>query len=62
MRLTSTRTYVVLEVSSAVYREIRSKLEEAEYQHAFHQDSQYGNLIDMHGIALAEERADDENS
>lgn len=43
-------TYSVLEVSQAVYDEIRKKLEEAGYEHAFHDD-----LIDMHGIAVKAE-------
>lgn len=42
-------TYVVLEVSKAAFEEIREKLKEAGYEHAFHDE-----LIDMHGIALRE--------
>lgn len=55
-RLTQTHTYAVLEVSPAVYREIRESLETAWYQHAFHQGDE-GEVIDMHGIALSEGRA-----
>jgi hypothetical protein len=43
-------TYSVLEISLAAFDEIKRKLEEAEYHHAFHDD-----LIDMHGIALKSE-------
>ncbi|MDQ3562701.1 MAG: hypothetical protein M3436_00700 [Pseudomonadota bacterium] len=42
-----THTYAVLEVSQATYDEIKAKLIEAGYNHAFH-----AHLIDMHGIAL----------
>jgi hypothetical protein len=47
----TTHTYATLEVSRAAYDEIRKKLEDAGYQHAFHEDG----LIDMHGIALTPE-------
>jgi hypothetical protein len=47
MRLTSTHTFATLEVSAAAYDEIKAKLVEAEYQHAFIDDA-----IDMHGIGL----------
>lgn len=43
-------TYAILEVSPAVYAEVRGKLEAAGYQHAFDRD-----VIDMHGIALRAE-------
>jgi hypothetical protein len=43
----STHTYAVLEISSAVYNEIASKLRDAGYDHVFD-----GAVIDMHGIAL----------
>ncbi len=43
-----TRTYAVMEVSAAVYDEIRAKLEAAEYQHAIGERGE----LDMHGIAL----------
>lgn len=46
-----TYTYAILEVSVEAYNEIRTKLEHAGYQHAFHEDR--GTVvIDMHGIAL----------
>jgi hypothetical protein len=48
-----THTYVVLRISKAAYQEIKKKLEEADYQHTFHEDD--GEIvIDMHGIAVAE--------
>lgn len=43
----STHTFAELDVSPAAYDEIRGKLEEAGYQHAF-----IGSAIDMHGIGL----------
>jgi hypothetical protein len=46
-----TYTYAILEVSGPAYDEIRKKLEEAGYNHAFDED---GN-IDMRGIALSKE-------
>lgn len=48
-----THTYAILDVSPAVYAEIREKLRAAGYQHAFHHDRE-GEVIDMHGIALRE--------
>lgn len=47
----TTHTYAILEVSPAVYAEIRAKLEAAGYEHAFIVDIG-GEAIDMHGIAL----------
>lgn len=44
-------TYALLEVSSAAYDEVRAKLSEAGYSHAFADDG----AIDMHGIALVRE-------
>ena len=46
-------TYVILDVSNAAYNEIKAKLEAADYHHAFHEDREYGVVIDMHGLALA---------
>lgn len=46
-----THTYAVLEVPRAVYAAVRAILDRAEYSHAFH-ESQDGEVIDMHGIAL----------
>lgn len=43
----TTHTYATLEVSEATYAEIHDKLDEAGYQHAFHDGA-----IDMRGIAL----------
>lgn len=52
------RTYVILPLSSAAYAEIRAALENAGYDHAFHQDD--GRLvIDLHGIAVCD-RASEE--
>lgn len=53
----TTHTYAVLEVSPAVYAEIRAALETAGYDHVFHTDAQHGVVIDMHGIALARREA-----
>jgi hypothetical protein len=49
----STYTYAVLEVSPEAYAEVRRLLEAAGYGHAFHEDSEHREVIDMHGIALA---------
>lgn len=49
----TTHTYVTLPLSPAAYDEIRRKLEDAGYQHCFHEDG----LVDMHGLAI--EREDD---
>lgn len=46
---TQTHTYAALEVTPAVYDEIAQKLRDADYHHAF--DEQTG-AIDMHGIGL----------
>ena len=51
-----TYTYAILKVSQAVFDEIKTKLEVAEYDHAFHEDDE-GLLIDMHGIALQAEKS-----
>lgn len=48
----STHTYAILEVSQSAFDEIKAKLVEADYGHAFSQD---GKTIDMHGIALEAE-------
>jgi hypothetical protein len=42
-----THTFAELDVSPSAYDEIRAKLEEAGYEHAF-----IGSVIDMHGIGL----------
>lgn len=49
-----THTYALLEISQAAYDEIRQKLREAGYQHAFGDDGE----IDMHGIAVIPEKVD----
>lgn len=49
-RLTHTHTYSVLEISRAAFDEIKGRLLAASYGHAID-----GDLIDMHGIALAPE-------
>lgn len=46
-----TYTYVRLPVSKSAFDEIKRKLEESNYQHAF----QDNGCIDMHGIALEKE-------
>jgi hypothetical protein len=48
----STYTYALLEVAPEVYAEIRKQLDAAGYGHAFHQDDDRGEVIDMHGLAL----------
>lgn len=48
----STHTYAVLDVSPEAYAEIRRRLEEAGYAHAFDDRNEGGEVIDMHGIAL----------
>ena len=45
-----TYTYAVLDVPATVYAAVRTLLDAAGYQHAFHEDD--GEVIDMHGIAL----------
>lgn len=48
----STHTYAILEISQAAYNEIKSLLEKAGYDHVFHEDTEFGIVMDMHGIAL----------
>lgn len=48
-----THTYVILQVTARAYAEIRGKLEQAGYNHAFHDD-----VVDLHGIAIQAERLD----
>ncbi len=53
--MAGTHTYVILDLSPTAYGEIKQKLEAAGYGHAFHKDG--GRIvIDMHGIAVAEEK------
>ncbi len=48
-----TYTYALMDVSESTYNEIKKKLEDAGYQHAFHDDHDGdGMVLDMHGIAL----------
>ncbi len=53
--LRQTHTYVILDISSAAYAEIKSLLEKAGYQHVFHRDLEDVILIDMQGIALRDQ-------
>ena len=56
MSLGGTYTYALLELSAAAYTEIKTKLEAAGYADQFDQED--GRIIiDMHGIAVAEEKA-----
>ena len=51
-----THTYAVMHISKAAHDEITGKLWEAGYRQAFVDDDKHdGVLLDMHGIALAEE-------
>ena len=59
--MTYTYTYVVMEISQAAYDEIKKKMKEADYNHVFHKDSQFGPVIDMHGIAVAAKGDDNGN-
>lgn len=55
MPIRSTHTYVTLDVSANAFREIEDKLLAADYGHCFHDSSEGRTIIDMHGIALAQE-------
>jgi hypothetical protein len=46
-----THTYAFLEVLPSTWHDVRKRLEQADYVHAFHD-----NAIDMHGLALIEMR------
>lgn len=52
-----THTYVLLELSESAYEEIRKKMEEAGYQHAFidNSDMPASPRISMQGIAVVPE-------
>lgn len=52
-----TYTYAILPVTPKTYREIAQKLKEAGYEQAFHEEEEK-TVIDMHGIALAEDPAE----
>jgi hypothetical protein len=51
-----THTFVILDLSPAAYAEIRKKLDDAGYQHAFMR-SDGRDVIDMQGIAVASENS-----
>ena len=55
MKLSSTHTFVILQISETAFEEIKTKLTEAGYSHTFHENDEYGLVIDMHGIGLASE-------
>lgn len=57
IRIGGTHTYAILEVSETVFDEIEGKLKDAGYDDIFHEDSEYGIVIDMHGLAVAKENA-----
>lgn len=50
-----THTYAILHISPETYKEVRQALVGCGYEHAFHQDGSFpgGEVINMHGIALA---------
>jgi hypothetical protein len=56
-----TYTFAILEVSKAVFDEIRGKLEAAGYSDQFHIDAGRP-VVDMHGIALKAEVVPNETS
>lgn len=56
-----THTYVILPLSAGAYREIRAKLMQAGYGHAFQHVGTPEEVIDMHGIAVQREPEDDED-
>ena len=51
----ATHTYVVLELPKPMWDEVHRRLAQAGYTQAFHTESDGRCLINMHGIALAEE-------
>jgi hypothetical protein len=59
MPLRQTHTYVILPLSAAAYREIRAKLRDAGYDHAFQDVGAPSEVIDMHGLAVQCEREED---
>lgn len=48
MKRCCTHTFATLEISTSAFDEIKKKLKDAGYDHAFVED----NVIDMHGIGL----------
>lgn len=59
---THTRTYVILNLSRAAFDEIKAKLADAGYDHAFHRDNERGWVIDMNGLAVAVDKEPAEGS
>lgn len=60
MILRSTYSYVVMDLSPAAYDEIRQKMLEAGYHQAVHGGMDDGRVVvDMHGIAVAREAAEE---
>lgn len=57
-----TRTYAIMRVSPATYREIRKILVDAGYDHAIMGLGHAPEALDMHGIALAEDKETEDNS
>jgi len=57
--LKGTHTYVILEVGERTYNDIRRKLVEAGYEHVLDRTAEDREVIDMHGIALREDLAED---
>lgn len=50
-----TYTYALLPLSKEAYAEIRDKMIIAGHDHALHEDSDHGEVIDMHGLAVVVE-------
>lgn len=48
-----THTYAILEVDETTYADVRARLAAVGYEHTFHEERKHGEVIDMHGIALA---------
>jgi hypothetical protein len=46
-------TYAVMTVGRDTFTEIKRKLAEAGYNQAIHQDAEFGEVLDMRGIALS---------
>jgi hypothetical protein len=53
MSIRNTHTYVILEIDPEAFNDIKKKLRDAGYDHAF----MPGGEIDMHGIAIAPDPA-----
>lgn len=50
----SRHTIAILEVSRTTYEEIKTALLKAGYEHSITYSGNYAEVIDMHGIALAQ--------